>query len=248
PPYTTIDYISHLGQNKLAFQVTSDLLEMIKGSSDIFVTGTACFAHGFSLYHKGSFEEAKKYLEDATPVLERIEFITYWSGAYEVLGDVYVQMGDYETAKSSFSNSIEILRNGGISQSNIKLLKIELALAKLLNNEEDVTLSEVLKYYENIKRRLEGVRGRLAMAEIALRLDDQHLPDARQWIDKAIEGFEESRMKWFLGRTHSLSAEYFKRKGDQPKAREHLSKAIDIMKECGADGWVTRYEEELAKM
>jgi hypothetical protein len=40
----------------------------------------------------------------------------------------------------------------------------------------------------------------------------------------------------------------FKRQGDASKAKENLTKAIDIFKECGADGWVTRTEEELAKL
>jgi len=37
----------------------------------------------------------------------------------------------------------------------------------------------------------------------------------------------------------------FKRKGDLTKAQEILTKAIDIFKECGADGWVEKYEIEL---
>jgi len=37
---------------------------------------------------------------------------------------------------------------------------------------------------------------------------------------------------------HALYAELFKRKGDQSKAKENLNKAIEILKECGADGWV----------
>jgi hypothetical protein len=35
-------------------------------------------------------------------------------------------------------------------------------------------------------------------------------------------------------------------KGDQSKAKENLNKAIDILKECGAEGWVEKYEKELA--
>jgi hypothetical protein len=34
--------------------------------------------------------------------------------------------------------------------------------------------------------------------------------------------------------------------GDQSKARENMGKAIAILKECGADGWAKKYEEELA--
>ena len=36
-----------------------------------------------------------------------------------------------------------------------------------------------------------------------------------------------------------------KRKGDQSGAKEKLTKAVEIFKECGADGWVEKYEKEL---
>ena len=36
------------------------------------------------------------------------------------------------------------------------------------------------------------------------------------------------------------------RSGDLPKAKENLNKAIEIFTECGADGWVDKYEKELA--
>jgi hypothetical protein len=35
-------------------------------------------------------------------------------------------------------------------------------------------------------------------------------------------------------------------KDHRPKARENLDKAIEIFKECGADGWVVKTEKELA--
>jgi hypothetical protein len=53
---------------------------------------------------------------------------------------------------------------------------------------------------------------------------------------------------WHLGRDYALYAELFKRKGDQSKAEENLNKAIDILEECGADGWVEKYEKELAAL
>ena len=55
-------------------------------------------------------------------------------------------------------------------------------------------------------------------------------------------------MIWDLGQNYALYAELFKRKGDQLKARENLGKAIEIFKECGADGWVGKYEKELASI
>jgi translation elongation factor EF-Ts len=32
------------------------------------------------------------------------------------------------------------------------------------------------------------------------------------------------------------------------KARKNLNKAIEILKECGADDWVKKYERELAEL
>jgi len=49
-------------------------------------------------------------------------------------------------------------------------------------------------------------------------------------------------------RNYALYAEMFKRKGDHPKAKEHLIKAIEILKECGADGWAEKYGKELAPL
>jgi hypothetical protein len=45
-----------------------------------------------------------------------------------------------------------------------------------------------------------------------------------------------------------LYAKFFQRKGDTSKAKKQLSTAIDIFKECGADGWVEKYEKELAAL
>jgi hypothetical protein len=53
-------------------------------------------------------------------------------------------------------------------------------------------------------------------------------------------------MMFNLGRDYTLYADLFKRKGHRLKAQENLGKAIEIFKECGADGWVKKGEKELA--
>ena len=53
-------------------------------------------------------------------------------------------------------------------------------------------------------------------------------------------------MRWLLAKDYALYADMFKRKGDLKKSIEHLSKAIEIFQECGADGWVQKYEKDLA--
>ncbi|MBL7203317.1 MAG: hypothetical protein ISS63_03150 [Desulfobacteraceae bacterium] len=78
-----------------------------------------------------------------------------------------------------------------------------------------------------------------------MNIDDQHISEAEDWVKKAIETDKRNSTMWSLGADHALYAELFKRKGDLPKAKENLGKAIEIFKECGADGWVEKYEKEL---
>jgi hypothetical protein len=55
-------------------------------------------------------------------------------------------------------------------------------------------------------------------------------------------------MPWDLAKDYALYAEFFKKMGDLSQAREKLSTAITIFRECGADGWVEKYEEELVHL
>jgi len=55
-------------------------------------------------------------------------------------------------------------------------------------------------------------------------------------------------MDYHLARTCAVYADLYKKEGDQSKAKENLNKAIEILLECGADGWVEKYEKELAAL
>ena len=46
---------------------------------------------------------------------------------------------------------------------------------------------------------------------------------------------------------YALHADFFKKKGDELQAKEKRNAAIGIFRECGADGWVKKHEEEPAK-
>jgi len=86
------------------------------------------------------------------------------------------------------------------------------------------------------------------LTAILMNIDKEHLPEAESWIRKAIEDDSKNGTRWSLAQDFAHYGELCKRKGDPAMAKGNLSKAIEIFKECGADGWVTKYEEELAKM
>jgi hypothetical protein len=79
-------------------------------------------------------------------------------------------------------------------------------------------------------------------------MDENHLSDAEDWIRQAIEADKRNGTMFFLAKDYAVYADLFRRKNDIPKARENLTKAIEIFKECGADGWIEKYEKALAVM
>jgi hypothetical protein len=48
-----------------------------------------------------------------------------------------------------------------------------------------------------------------------------------------------------LGFDPALYGEFFKRQGDRSKTQQEIDKAPEVLRECGADGWIEKYGEEL---
>ncbi|MBT3224927.1 MAG: hypothetical protein HN354_01295, partial [Deltaproteobacteria bacterium] len=68
------------------------------------------------------------------------------------------------------------------------------------------------------------------------------------YLSKAEEQFKEMDMQFYLGQNHEAKSRFFNQDGDIDKAKNHLNKAIKIMKELDACGWVERYEKELVEL
>ena len=117
-----------------------------------------------------------------------------------------------------------------------------------MNKEKDVDLESLYAHSRNNKvKACEGWFQRY-IGEILLNIDDQHLSEAEHWIQNAIEADQRNRMMFHLGQDYALYADLFKRKGDRLKAHENLGKAIEILKGCGADGWVEKGEKDLSSL
>jgi hypothetical protein len=126
--------------------------------------------------------------------------------------------------------------------------RVGLARSKVMNKEKDVDLESLFIHSRNNKVKAYEGLFQIHIGEILLNIDDQHIPEAEYCIQKAIESDQRNRMMFQLGKDYALYAGLFKRKRDKSKARENLGKAIEILKECGADGWVEKYEKELAEV
>ena len=115
-------------------------------------------------------------------------------------------------------------------------------------NVKDIDLDELFALIDNFKMKSYEGWVRRFMGEFLLSYDNSHLTEADDWIQEAIEADKRSNTMWQLGRDYAVYAELFKRKGDRQRAKENLNKAIEILNECGAEGWVEKYEKELADL
>jgi tetratricopeptide (TPR) repeat protein len=236
------------GKIDLAHQTSKEALQMAQESGDIYIKGIACSSHGISCYFKGFFDEAEETLLQALSFCEKASQLGWWTWAAGFLGHVYFDMGEYEKAQDSYEKGISALERTGIYPFMANMWKVSMARSKALKDDQDIKLSELFQYYENIHVRAVKGWATRHVAEVLLNIDDQLITEAEDWVKKAIEVDKRHGTMWALGGDYAFYAELFKRKGNPSKAREKLNQAIEIFNECGADRWAEKYEKELASL
>ncbi len=235
----------HHGKIDLQFKTTVEALRIAEESGDVYPKGIAYVCHGISCYGRGLPEEAEKQLLKGIEFCERINFYSWNGCARQHLGEIYFETGDFSSSKENYEKAIWVFENNRLLPSWVGLGKVGLARSKVMNREKDVDLDCLYSHFRNNKVKLVEGWIQKYIGEILLNIDDRHMSEAEHWILKAIEADQRNRMMFHLGKDYALYANLFKRKGDRLKAQENLGKAIKIFKECGADGWVKKYEKEL---
>jgi tetratricopeptide (TPR) repeat protein len=236
------------GKINLGFETSAQSLRLVEETGDIFPKGFAYTAHGFSLFGRGFFEEAEKYLLKGIECLERLNENLWNAAGYFYLGEINFVLGKFQKSEAFYERAYRIYEHTRLLPSWSGCSKVGLARAKVMNNEKDVDLESLYTVSRNNKIKAVDGRNLRYIGEILLNVQDKYIEEAERWIQKAIEADQRNGMRFNLGRDYSLYAELFKRKGDRLKAGEILGRTIEILKECGADEWVKKYEKELASI
>jgi len=244
-------YLSYMytlqGEISSACQSCKELLSSVEEFGDPYIKGTVYSHYGGALYYKGLFEEAEKYLLEGLTFCNKTSQVGWESIATARLGFMSFDRGLYGKAQDYHIQVIRLLEGVKMHPSWGNVQKTCLAKARVRANDRDVNLDELFEYYENNKMRsYEGFMAR-NIGDVMLHLDDHHFPDAETWIQKAIDADTRNGARWQLARDYALYAEWFKKKGDTSMAEDSLHHAIDIFKECGADGWAARTQESLVE-
>ena len=117
-----------------------------------------------------------------------------------------------------------------------------------MNDEKDIDLKLLYGFGDENKVKLFDGRMKRYIGEILLEIGDPSVSGANNWIEKAIDADKCNGVMFELGMDYALYAKLYDRERDQTKAKENLGKAIAVFKECGAEGWVEKYEKELASL
>ena len=237
----------YAGRTDLSYEITQDAARVADESGDIFSKPMPYTLHGISSYGKGLFNEAEKFLLMGGEACEKINVHSYNGFAQTYLGEIYFLAGDYLKSKECYQKGIDAWERLRWMEW-ASLAKVGLARSKISNKQTDVDIESLYVHARNSNIKANEGLIRKNIGEILLNMDDEHLSYAKYWIEQAIDADQRNRMMFHLGQDHAIYADFFKKKDNKLGAKEQLTRAIDIFKECGADGWVTRTEKSLTEI
>jgi tetratricopeptide (TPR) repeat protein len=235
------------GKNDLGFKETSEAVQIAEESGDIYAKAHGHTFHGQSCLSKGFLKEAEEHLLEGIDFAERVNDPGAQSASCVWLGITYLSMGKHVQAREIFERGISLLEQHRILPSILNLGRLNLALARIWCNDTDIELESLHRYQASNKTKWLAGDIQRCLGAVLLNVDAKHLSEAEDWTKRAIEEDSRNGTRFSLAQDFAQHAELCRRKGDLAMAREKLSKAIEIFKECGADGWVKKYEEELAR-
>jgi tetratricopeptide (TPR) repeat protein len=238
------------GNISLACKVGEEALHSAEKSGDTLSKNWATTQYGSALYYKGIFDTAEKYLLEGLVNSQKASEDAAEIWAAWTLGHLHFEMGAYGKAEEYYNKTMKGIERSKIFPSAVDAAKAYLTWAGVRAGTEgqDADLSVLFGYYENNK--LKFFKGMIArsIGDILMQVDDENMADSEIWIKKAIEADKRNGTRWNLATDHALYADWFKKKGDLSNAKGQLTRAIEILKECGADGWVKKYEAEMASL
>ena len=230
-----------------AQQESLECLRVAEESGDIYYKTAAYISYGALNYAKGDFDTSESYLQQALVFSEKTGHYTNWMTAGQHIFELYISMGRYKDARMYFEKMISIIEPTKYRLTEIGFYKVGIARTKVSNPDHKVDIGEVLKLYNDIRSTAMQQRCARYICDILLNID-LHMDKAEDWIKKTIETDKKNDFIFFLGQDYARYAELHNKRGDLPKAKENLDKTIEIMGECGADGWVEKYEKQLTAL
>jgi len=236
------------GNMNEAYRVAKDAIRNAEESGDTYSKAFAYPVLGISYYGKGWLKDAIKAFLKGVALCEKLNLSMWNAIARWIFAEVYFEAGEYQQSLHHYQVTVQLQKHGKAHASWMAVNKIGAEMAALRAGNKDIDMEVLNRYAAEGRYTWAKAWKTRFIAGILLNSDTHHFRKADNWIRKAIQAAEQNHMMWHLAKSRVLYAEFFKRKGDTLKAGKQLSRAIEIFRECGADGWVEKYEKELAAL
>lgn len=232
------------GQQDLAYEYSNKAVELADESGDVYSRLLSYSCHGVSCLGKGDIDCALRYLSDGLAVAVQVDQFYWVPGNNQFLGDTYHELGEFQKAIDHYQNAIRNLGRSGNLPSWKNLIELALIRTRLAASEQPDFNPEFLAEYLNTNelRVYDGLIRR-HIGEIMMYMGK--MEEAEYWFEEAAQTHQKNEMNFHLACDYVVRGIAGKRVGKSIAALQHLTRAIDIFKECGADGWVEKYEKEL---
>jgi tetratricopeptide (TPR) repeat protein len=236
------------GRISSAYALSEEALQTAEKCADVHTRGMAYSAHGVVCFFMGDFERALRFVSEAIDLCHKSGHAIWKGQSEQFLGNIYYFDRKYVEAQKYFINSVSTYEKNDIwpSWKIIGRLSLQMAIAAD-SGVIDPSFSPTEYRQKNKLPIIEGLVNSI-IARILIMSDPSRLPEAEQLLIDAIAADERNGTRWYLAQDYAVLAELYRKKEDTPSAKLYFNHAIEIMRECGADGWVSRYEQELAAL
>jgi class 3 adenylate cyclase/tetratricopeptide (TPR) repeat protein len=245
--YSHLSHYAYNCQGKVdeGFATSLKAMKLAESSGDIHSRGHAYVCHGVSCFYKGFFEEAEQHLLKGIDLYEHHPVPAI---GHQALGYLYFEKGDFKKSQTHYRKAILFREQTGVLPSRVNLNKVALARTDQVAGQTDLDIQSLVQLVRETKPKL--YHGTMArhLAEILFHKGEAHFKEAESWLQIAILNHEEGGMKWDLASDYMVLAQLMKLEDRPPEDKDYSHESSLLFTECGADGWVTSVEEELAKL
>ena len=235
------------GKVRLAYESSLESVRLAEENGDVFSKADAYTAFGYSSYTKGLLDEAEAHLKKGAALGENMGNNMSILANF-ILGETLLTAGQHDEAQTYYRICMTQAKTSGLSPSGQNVAKVACALIDIINGGSKVNFEALRMYVHNNKLKVFEGWVRYHLAHALMLSGDSGVDESEILIKEAIDADAKNNMMWNLARDHTLYADFFKKRGDTFNAMKQLTIAIDIFRECGADGWVAKAERELAAL
>ena len=236
------------GQCRLLETISNEILDVSLKTNDMLSKAHASFALGSSKLLYGNLDDAEKHLTKSYELYIKCKQAILAAQSLAMIGSVLIFKEKYELAKECYDKARLTFAENQTKPSAVHIGKVFLGLIELMSNGSGIVLDDLFKCHKKINNKCLKSRASFAMGILLAKLDDGRTSMAEEWIEKSIETNLKYGMNWNLAHDYIVYSEYYQKRGQSIKAKEYMVKAIETFKECGADGWVEKYQKELSNL